>query len=67
MESKIKDTNDLICRKEKKNSQPLKTNLCLPKGTSVGVDGLGFSHCGIWNDLPKGTWCIAQKTLPNIQ
>ena len=50
-----------------KDSQTLKTNLCLPKGTSVGGDGLGFSHCGIWNDLPKSTCCIAQKTLPNIR
>ena len=41
MESKKKDTNELICRTET-DSQTLKTNLGLPKGTGGGGrDGLG--------------------------
>ena len=39
MESIKKDTDELICR-SKRDSQTLKANLWLPKGT-VGGDGLG--------------------------
>ena len=37
-------------------------------GGEGGIGGLRFaySHCGIWNDWPIGTCCIAQGTLPNI-
>ena len=61
---------------EETDSQTLKTNLWLPKGTGWegGMDwGFGAGiwntygiHCGIWNDWPMGTCCIAQGILPNI-
>ena len=28
--------------------------------------GLACAHCGIWNYLPTGTCCIAQRTQPSI-
>ena len=47
MESKKKDTNELICRIET-NSQTLKTNLWLPKGTGWGrgewTEDLGLAY-----------------------
>ena len=42
MNSKIKDTNELICKTET-DSQTLKTNLWLPRG-QVGGFGLGVWH-----------------------
>ena len=69
VESKIKDTNELICRTEK-DSQALKTNLRLPKWTGgLAMDrrfGIGMYPCDIWNDWPTATSCIVQGTLPNI-
>ena len=64
-----KDTNELICRSET-DSQTLK-NLSLQKGTGGRegqTEGLGLTHahCGIWNDWPTGTCCVAQRTAPNI-
>ena len=35
------------------------------KGLTWGW-GLAYAHCGIWNDWPTGTCCIAQGTLLNI-
>ena len=46
-----KDINELICRTET-DSQTLKTNLWLPKGTGgVGRDGLGYGTdiCTLWS------------------
>ena len=66
-----KDTNECICRTET-DSQPLKTNLWLPKGTGWGsrdrVWGLGLAcaHCGIGNVWTMGTCCIAQGILANV-
>ena len=62
-----KDTNKFICRKGT-DSQTLKTNLCLPKGTSGGEEwtgglGLAYAHCGIWNDWSVGTCCREQRPL----
>ena len=46
---KGKDTNELICRKET-DSQTLKTNLWLPKGTGgEGRDGLGSWNWPVYN------------------
>ena len=51
-----KNTDELTCRKET-DSQTLKTNLQLPKGTGygegwIGSLGLAYAHCGIQNDWP---------------
>ena len=48
VESKKKDTNELICRAET-DSQTLKTNLWLPKGMGWGVgwtggSGVAYAH-----------------------
>ena len=56
---------------QKQTHRLLKTNLWLPKGTGeregiIGGMGLSYAHCGIWNDWPTGTCCIAQGILPNI-
>ena len=54
---------------EQKDSQTLKTNSWLPKGTAGGGKGwttglgLAYAHCGIWNDWPPGTCCVAQGIL----
>ena len=68
---KKKDTNELIYRRET-DPQTLK-NLLLPMGTGGGgwdrwtrSLGLACAHCGIWNDWPVGTCCIAQGTLRNV-
>ena len=63
------DTIELICRTER-DTQTLKTNLWLPKETGcrkgwTGDLGLACTHCGIWNDWPTGTCCIAQRTPSN--
>ena len=53
----LKNTNELIGSAET-DSQTLKTNSWLPKGTGCGgMEGLGlaYAHCGIWNDWPTGT------------
>ena len=44
-----KDTNELICSIET-DSQTLKTNLSLPKGTGTGgMDwGVGIGICTVW-------------------
>ena len=65
-----KDTNELICRMET-DSQTSKTNLQLPKGSGVGGRwmedlGLAYAPCGVWDDWPVGTCCLAQGILPNI-
>ena len=65
-----KDTNEVICRIER-DSQTLKKNFMVPKGTgdregwTRGL-GLAYAHCCIWNDWPMGACYIAQGTLPNI-
>ena len=35
------------------------------EGWTAGL-GLAYAHCGMWNDWPKETCCIAQGTLPSI-
>ena len=51
MESKKKDTHELICRAET-DSQTLKTNLWLPKGTGEdGRDGLGVWDWHMHNEV----------------
>ena len=35
-------------------------------GGMDGGWGMAGAHCGIWNDWPMGTCCMAQRTLPNI-
>ena len=56
-----KDTNELVCRKEETDSQTLKTNSWLQKGTDLeekwieGV-GLAYAHCGIFNSQLMGTY-----------
>ena len=70
MQNLKKYTNEFICR-AKTDSQILKTNLWLPKGTGGGEGqtgglGLAYAHCGIWNDWPMGTCYKAQRTLLNI-
>ena len=35
-------------------------------GGWIGGLGLAYAHCGIWNDWPTETCCVAQGTLPNI-
>jgi len=32
----------------------------------TGEFGLAYTQCGIWNDKPMGTCCIAEGTLLNI-
>ena len=59
LKKKKKDTDELIC-KTKKDSQTLKTNLWLPKGTGGGKEwtgglGLAYAYCGMWNECPTGT------------
>ena len=44
-----KDTKELICRRET-DSQTLKTNLGLPKGTGWGWGGVGDGMC-TWRDM----------------
>ena len=62
------DTKELIYKTET-DSQTLKTNLWLPKGTGgagYGWSGglvLAYAHCGICNYWETGTCCIAQGTL----
>ena len=56
---------------EQKDSQTLKTNLWLLKGTSeeegeTGALGLAFAHCGIWNSWLTGTCCIAQEAQYSV-
>ena len=70
MWNKKKNIDKLICRTET-DSQTLKTNLRLPKGTGGGERwtrglGLAYAHIGLWNDWPTGTCCKAQSTLANI-
>ena len=51
LEKKKKGTNELICRRET-DSQTLKINLWLPKGTEVrgGMDwGTGICICTSWS------------------
>ena len=50
---KKKEINELICITET-DSQTLKTNLWLSKGTGGGGEGLAYAHCSIWNDWPMG-------------
>ena len=64
----IKATNEVICRIET-DSQTLKTNLWLPKGKTgrwPGGLGLADAHFGIWNDWPRGTCLVAERTSPKI-
>ena len=66
----LKKGYKLICRTET-DSQTLKTNLWLPKGTGDGGGmnwglGLAFAHCSLWNYWPTGTCCIAQGSLSSI-
>ena len=62
------DTNKIIWRTEV-DTETLKTNLWLPKGTEEGEGctwslGLTYADGGIWNDWLMGTWCIAQELYP---
>ena len=68
---KKKGTNELIYRTET-DSETLKTNLGLSKGTGgrgegwTGGLGLVYAPCGMCSEWPKETCCPAQRTLPNI-
>ena len=70
----IKNNTKELIYKAETNSQTLKTNLQLPKGTGKGggkgwTGGLGVSYANyyVWNDWPTGTcYIIAQGTLFNI-
>ena len=61
----------IYCRTET-YLQTLKTNHSYQSGQVeegegwTGGLGLAYVHCGIWNDWPTATCCIAQGTLHNI-
>ena len=61
---------NLFADNRETDSQTLTTKLWLPKENRQGVwtEGLGLAYalCGIQNDWPMGTCCIAQRTLHNI-
>ena len=63
-----KDTNALICRTEA--DLQIWKNLGLSTGTDwwewPGGLRLALALCFKWNDWPKGSSYIAQRTLPNI-
>ena len=63
------DTNELILKGD--TDSPQKTNLWSPKekgereGWTGGL-GLAYVHYCTWKGWSKGTFCMAQGTLPNI-
>ena len=68
MESKKKDTNELISRRET-DSQTLKANLWLPKGAGYGEGwtrglGLAYAHCVYGMTCPWGPAIELRELYP---